>query len=229
CFWNVERDNACLCIACKHCKTGPIQFCWICAQPWFPSHKDHYTCNTPPEQRRTQLEMASATVDTDYDRFYYERVDEQKVSLNFAKLKLEEAPEMIGQYKKIHNCTDSHSEFIHDCAQTLVRCRQYLLHSYILGYSVPYCIAKNTFQIQQGFLQGNAEWLLVLQEKEAEELDRNEILNYSASCQKYLDNLIEFFANDAQELLMAKIEQSDNVEQTDMIEEKEQKDKSQKE
>ncbi|KAA6372247.1 MAG: hypothetical protein EZS28_032227, partial [Streblomastix strix] len=115
------------------------------------------------------------------------------------------------------------AEFIRDCAQTLVRCRQYLLHSYILGYSLSQCAAKNTFHIQQGFLQGNAEWLLVLQEKETDELDRNEILNYSASCQKYLDSLIEFFANDAQELLMAKIEQ------TDMIEEKEQKDKSQKE
>ncbi|KAA6377493.1 MAG: putative ubiquitin-protein ligase [Streblomastix strix] len=187
----------------KMTKSESANFLWIQANtkkcPLFDwaSHNDHFSCNTPANLRPSEFQASKAKEELDYSRFYYERVDEQKKSLRFAQNQLEDVQFKMKLFQTLHKCDEKVTEFIRESALTLVRCREFILHSYIFAYSIPRCQAKSLFEMQQGDLLASTEQLCKIQEGKIQQLDRMQMIHFSSLAQHHLDNLIKFFASEA--------------------------------
>ncbi|KAA6394039.1 MAG: putative ubiquitin-conjugating enzyme E2-binding protein 1 [Streblomastix strix] len=197
CPFQIEKNGGCFCMTCSKCHK---QFCWVCCKDW-STHPDHFKCNTPPDEIPSQQESAKAKQELDYDRFYYERVIDQKKALQFAQKQLDEAHLMIQRYIKLIKCNEETAQFIRECALTLVRCREFIMHSYILAYCLPKSPQKQLFELQQGSLLASTEMLCKIQEGKIEDLERDKMMHFSQLSKHHLDSLIEFSASDQQEFI----------------------------
>ncbi|KAA6385040.1 MAG: putative ubiquitin-conjugating enzyme E2-binding protein 1 [Streblomastix strix] len=197
CHVIIIKDGGCFCMTCKNCKK---QFCWTCLQDW-STHKNHFKCNLPPEDQKYENQIPLFLEDGNLDQFYYERVAEQKIALKFAKQQLIDSKVRMDQYKALHNCGDLTAEFIRDSALTLVQCREFIMHSYILTYCLPASQIKKLLQMQIGDLLASTEELCRFQEGRLNRINRLEMMKFNKISQQHLNNLIKYFATDVQELL----------------------------
>lgn len=57
CHSPIQRADGCNYMACNLCK---FEFCWLCEQPWHPTHRDHFQCPKLQESLKGQSSKKSS-------------------------------------------------------------------------------------------------------------------------------------------------------------------------
>ncbi|KAA6386023.1 MAG: putative E3 ubiquitin-protein ligase dbl4, partial [Streblomastix strix] len=195
----IEKTKGCLRMVCR-CS---YIFCWDCKKDWKKTHDEnrHFFCTTPENQRPSLLESMKAKDFIEYKNLYSSRLDDHKKLVAQARKQLAEIHQKIDAYKQCNKCDDMTAEFIRDCAATLVKCREFLLNSIILGFFSKTSKAKEFFDYQQKELQMSIEELSKLMELPAAQIERMEMMHISTISIQHLEKLIKHFSEDGLERL----------------------------
>ncbi|KAA6356841.1 MAG: hypothetical protein EZS28_047632 [Streblomastix strix] len=177
-------------------------FCWDCMKDWkMHDENPHFFCTTPENERESLLESVKAIDFIEYKNQCSSHLDYHKKLVAQARKQLAEIHQKIDAYKQYNKCDDITAEFIRDCAATLVKCREFLLNSTILGFFSKTSKAKEFFDYQQKELQMSIEYLSKLMELPTAQIERMEMMHINTISIQHLEKLIKNFAEDGLERL----------------------------
>ncbi|KAH7825213.1 putative ubiquitin-conjugating enzyme E2-binding protein 1 [Monocercomonoides exilis] len=192
CFKPIEKNKGCHYMRCTQCKH---EFCWMCLRPW-STHNDHFVCNTPAKDIKDPHALSEKRVMLDYNQHYHDHWEEHKRSLQYAmKEQKEQLKGRIQEYMRLHQCPEKAAEFIAEALDVLIDCRKVLVHSYILAFSMKESSHKELFEFMQADLEKNTEKLSFLTELPVNQIDRMQLLQYTANSKQYLEKLTEAFSS----------------------------------
>lgn len=166
----VQKHNGCYCMTCKQCSKS---WCWLCAEPWYPTHQNHFKCtkynaggsqltNKPrykdKSTYRSRLELERLA---HYCRLFQEQTKAIQVESNLEEQDRNKVKSLKTEYESLD------TSFIQNGRLELRKCRETLKYSYIFTYYIP--SKSNVHQVCE-HLQDNVEIAI---ERLAQALDKS--------------------------------------------------------
>jgi len=179
----VQKHNGCYCMTCKQCSKS---WCWLCSEPWLPTHQNHFKC-TKYNAGGSQLTNKPRHKDKDTFRSrlelerlaHYCRLFQEQTKA----IQAESNPELRAQDEnKIKSLKTEYesldTSFIQNGRQALRKCREILKYSYLYTY---YTSSKSKSHQVGEHLQDNLEIAI---ERLAQSLDKSPIETYPPEVRK---------------------------------------------
>jgi len=167
----VQKHNGCYCMTCKQCNQC---WCWLCRDPWVPTHQNHFKC-TKYNAGGSQLSNKPRHKDKDTfkNRIQLERLAHycRLFQEQSKAIQLESNPELKEQDDKKVKALKAEFEsldvsFISEGRLQLKKCRETLKYSYVHTYFLK---SRTTSHKVVEYLQENLEMSI---EKLAQVLDK---------------------------------------------------------
>jgi ariadne-1 len=201
CMTRIEKNQGCNKVGCKQCGHA---FCWICQGPWSEHGSgNYYGCNKYKKKGDGKENNASADKSStnnggeegENDRFlhYYKRYTAHEQAIKFAKKQINRAEEIVSDLRskgKSSKWIDD-GQFYKDAAKLVYDCRLVLKYTYVFAYNLSLGNAKDLFEYMQSNLESNVESLSEMSEKDINELNRENVINFCSTTKTLKGNLLQ--------------------------------------
>lgn len=132
----IEKSHGCSRMVCSNCK---FQFCWICLVDW--DGHGGYSCKyTWKKEDKGDLQQRQFTQEVDskhelaHYMFYFERYSNHSKSRDIAKKQVATIKVRMQQLHKEKNYPFKELEFMEECANEVIYCRQVLKWTYVTNF-----------------------------------------------------------------------------------------------
>lgn len=137
----IEKNQGCNHMTCSKCR---FEFCWLCLREWKnhgSSTGGYYACNVYEQMKNTdkviiEQEKIIAESKNELQRyiFHYERFRNHQKSGAICKKQIEKITANQTLLHTVKNFPIQELTFFEECAHVIIKCRQVLSYTYVVGY-----------------------------------------------------------------------------------------------
>mmetsp|Transcript_26066 Transcript_26066/g.68395 ORF Transcript_26066/g.68395 Transcript_26066/m.68395 type:complete len:528 (-) Transcript_26066:382-1965(-) len=202
CRSTIEKNGGCNHMKCNSCAHD---FCWICLGPWAPHGSSWYNCNRYDDKESKDARDAEAQSRGELHRylFYFNRYANHMQSLKLEGKLVALVEKMSTRIQESVGMSWIELQFLGKAVESLRRCRQVLMMTYVFAYYLRKTIESEIFESNQKDLEQATEILSGYLEQDLEQETvshetivelRKAVLDKASYCDQRREVLLEHVA-----------------------------------